>query len=201
MKLSRRLFFKLAGAAGGAAGCATEDLAALPWDDAATGTSAPIPPSTPTRWTPMCSKSSTRAPPTTSSPPTRPQPTQALARDAGMDAGARNVPAPPRNVPAPPRDVAAPRDVINDTGARPDVIRDAGVVVNPDFRGLTERPAQFPLAVMAGDANDTSAIFWTRSTAAARWSSRCWRWTATASWPRAFGHGSPLPRGATCAPW
>ena len=67
----------------------------------------------------------------------------------------------------PPDDVAfdaAPDDARADVtlDARPDAARDAGVIANPDFRSLPERPAQFPLGVMAGDATDTSVMFWTR---------------------------------------
>ncbi len=72
--------------------------------------------------------------------------------DAGRDAGA---------VTDVPRDVG--RDLGVDTGTRVDTGRDAGApVTNPDFRRVPERPTQFPLAVMAGDAASTSAMFWTR---------------------------------------
>jgi len=50
--------------------------------------------------------------------------------------------------------VVAPRDVPRDTGVTP--------MGDPDFRRLPERDAQFPLGVMAGDATDTSVMFWTR---------------------------------------
>lgn len=81
------------------------------------------------------------------------------AFDGGADAGVDASGDVPRDV---PRDVA--RDVLTDSGARVDAARDAGPVVtgNPDFRGLPERAAQFPLGVMAGDATDTSVMFWTR---------------------------------------
>ncbi len=45
-----------------------------------------------------------------------------------------------------------------------DAGRDSGVITvpHPDFRGLPERLPQFPLGVMAGDATDTSVMFWTK---------------------------------------
>ncbi len=79
-------------------------------------------------------------------------------RDASLDAG---LDARADAVSDAPRDVI--RDVSSDDGARVDAARDAGIVLeNPDFRGLPERAAQFPIGVMAGDALDTSAMFWTR---------------------------------------
>ena len=77
-----------------------------------------------------------------------------VPRDLGVDAA---------------RDVGV--DVPRDTGADAardaavDVLRDTGVdagIANPDFRTLPERTASFPLSVMAGDATDTSVIFWTK---------------------------------------
>lgn len=58
-------------------------------------------------------------------------------------------------------DATAPDDAPPDDAAF-DAARDAGVIANPDFRSLPERAAQFPLGVMAGDATDTSVMFWTR---------------------------------------
>jgi alkaline phosphatase D len=47
--------------------------------------------------------------------------------------------------------------------ARADAAADSGVtVMNPDFRSVPERAGLFPYAVMAGDATDTSIIFWTK---------------------------------------
>ncbi|MFO0558585.1 MAG: alkaline phosphatase D family protein [Polyangiales bacterium] len=55
----------------------------------------------------------------------------------------------------------AARDAASD--ARVDARTDAGTVpFNPDFRGVPERAGVFPYAVMAGDATDTSIIFWTK---------------------------------------
>jgi len=91
------------------------------------------------------------------------EPDVAAVTDAGVDAAldaSRDAAADA------PRDV--PRDVPADAGARADAGRDAGrdagtaVMSNPDFRGLPERPGQFPIGLMAGDATDTSVIFWTR---------------------------------------
>ncbi|MFO0608404.1 MAG: alkaline phosphatase D family protein [Polyangiales bacterium] len=76
------------------------------------------------------------------------------ARDASLDARADAAPDVVRLDAAP--------DVARVDAARPDVARDAGMVADPDFRSLPERAAQFPLGVMAGDATDTSVIFWTR---------------------------------------
>jgi len=77
-------------------------------------------------------------------------PTLDAGRDAGVDV---------------PRDTG--RDVGVDTGVRVDAGRDAGrdagtPAPNPDPRRLPERAASFPLGVMAGDATDTSVMFWTR---------------------------------------
>ncbi len=71
--------------------------------------------------------------------------------DAGTDAG--------RDASVDAR-VDVPRDVGADVPR--DVPRDAGTPANPDFRGLPERAGQFPIGVMAGDATDSSVIFWTR---------------------------------------
>ena len=99
-----------------------------------------------------------------------------VALDAGADAGV-DVPAePPRDVPAmdagrdvPPVDVPrvdVPRaDVPPVDVPRVDVPRvDSGVITvpHPDFRSLPERLPQFPLGVMAGDATHTSVMFWTK---------------------------------------
>jgi hypothetical protein len=55
----------------------------------------------------------------------------------------------------------AARDAASD--ARTDARADSGVVpFNPDFRSVPERAGVFPYAVMAGDATDTSIIFWTK---------------------------------------
>ncbi len=70
-------------------------------------------------------------------------------RDAGV--------VPPRDVP-----VSVPRDV---PVPRVDAGRDAGTTLplrDADFRDLPERRTQFPLGVMAGDATDTSVMFWTK---------------------------------------
>lgn len=153
MKLTRRSFIKVAGAAS-AVGCADGELVtddgnledfdagpdqtfdANPIDlDAATDEDAAVDAATGT------------------------DATDEADFDGGADASADASADVPRDV---PRD--APRDVLTDTGARVDAARDAGPVVmgNPDFRGLPERPTQFPLGVMAGDATDTSVMFWTR---------------------------------------
>lgn len=77
--------------------------------------------------------------------------------DASLDASADVRRDAPADV---PRDVV--RDTPADTGVRVDAARDVEVLANPDFRGLPERAAQFPLGVMAGDATDTSVMFWTK---------------------------------------
>jgi alkaline phosphatase D len=58
----------------------------------------------------------------------------------------------------------APTDARRDVGTpTPDVRRDAGPPApDPEFQDLPERAGQFPLGVMAGDAADTSLIFWTK---------------------------------------
>jgi alkaline phosphatase D len=160
MKLTRRTFIKLAGAAG-VAGCAPGDEVAstdgeVPEDlDAGPDEifdAAPIDPDAKTFDDDAA-------------------PDDAPADDAGADAGdpldaAADVPVDaPRDAGVDvardvPRD--APRDVGADTGARLDAGRDAGPTINPDFRGLPERAGQFPIGVMAGDATDDSVIFWTR---------------------------------------
>ncbi|MDP3276569.1 MAG: alkaline phosphatase D family protein [Deltaproteobacteria bacterium] len=49
-----------------------------------------------------------------------------------------------------------------------DASPDAGTpAINPDFRTIPERLTMFPYAVMAGDATDTSVMFWTRYTGTA----------------------------------
>ncbi len=80
------------------------------------------------------------------------------SRDASLDARADAVPDAVRLDATP--DVA--RADVARPDAPPDAPRDAGTAANPDFRSLPERAAQFPLGVMAGDATDTSVIFWTR---------------------------------------
>lgn len=61
----------------------------------------------------------------------------------------------------PPLDASA--DVPTDAPSRVDAGRDAGPPAPiPDPRRLPERAASFPLGVMAGDATDTSLMFWTR---------------------------------------
>jgi hypothetical protein len=52
---------------------------------------------------------------------------------------------------------------------------------------------------MAGDAADTSVIFWTRTRAPRRSCSACWRWTATASRRCASTAGSRPRARASCA--
>ena len=158
MKITRRTFIKIAGAAG-AAGCgggddagpadgeepedfdagpdetfdaSPIDLDAGPEDDAAVADAGPA--------------------------------DDAAAADAALDAPGDV----PRDAPGDaPRDV--PRDAPTDTGARVDAGRDAGppTLPLPDFRSLPERPAQFPIGVMAGDATDSSVMFWTRYDGAA----------------------------------
>jgi alkaline phosphatase D len=172
MKLTRRTFIKVAGAAGvaGSVGCGdageaelepteefdsppdemldadTDDLDAGAGDldaavdeDAATGDDGAAP---------GLDASTDAGPDVPVDPP----------RDAGVE--------PPPDVPVtPPRDVPVtpPRDVPV-TPPRVDAGRDAGAppLARPDFRDLPERRTQFPLGVMAGDATDTSVMFWTK---------------------------------------
>ncbi len=177
MKLTRRTFIKVAGAAGvaGSVGCGdageaelepteefdsppdemldadTDDLDAGAGDldaavdeDAATGDDGAAP---------GLDASTDAGPDVPVDPP----------RDAGVE--------PPPDVPVtPPRDVPVtpPRDVPV-TPPRVDAGRDAGAppLARPDFQDLPERRTQFPLGVMAGDAADTSLIFWTKYEGAA----------------------------------
>jgi phosphodiesterase/alkaline phosphatase D-like protein len=153
MKLTRRTFIKLAGAAG-VVGCAPGDELATvdgeaPEDlDAGPDESFDASPLDPD------AKAADAA-------------VDDASTDAGTDAGAALDVATDVPVDAArdvgldvPRDV--PRDPGTDTGARVDAGSDPGPTVNPDFRGLPDRPGQFPIGVMAGDATDDSIIFWTR---------------------------------------
>ncbi len=150
MTLTRRTFIKLAGAAA-AAGCAPDDeIAGLP-DDAGPDQVFDAMPGE--LDTPIGDDDAAVAPDAGAEADADTPIDASLdadtdaGRDAGLDAG---------------RDAA--RDVVTDTGPRVDAARDAGVTVtgNPDFRGLPERAGQFPIGVMAGDATDTSVMFWTR---------------------------------------
>ncbi|MDB4930407.1 MAG: Phosphodiesterase/alkaline phosphatase [Myxococcaceae bacterium] len=162
MKLTRRTFIKLAGAAG-VAGCAPGDEIAstdgeVPEDfDAGPDEifdAAPIDPDAKTFDDVDDAARDDAA-------------TDGAVTDGAADAGAPLDAAADVPVDAPrdagvdvPRDV--PRDVGTDSGARVDAGRDAGPTINPDFRGLPDRPGQFPIGVMAGDATADSIIFWTR---------------------------------------
>jgi alkaline phosphatase D len=163
MKLTRRTFIQVAGAAG-MVGCAGEDAATVPdgevLEDFDSGPDEIL-------------DADPDAPPIedfdAAVDATGPADDVPTSLDAGADAGADVPMDTPRDVPRDlgvdvpgdvPRDlgVDVPGDVPRDTGA----VRDAGLPVNPDFRGLPERAAQFPIGVMAGDAADTSVMFWTR---------------------------------------
>lgn len=155
MKLTRRTFIKLASAAGvvGSSGCgdASEPDPADTFDS---------PPDEMLPADPVDADAAVTPPDDDAA--VAPLDDAAVAADAGtppsLDASTtvdRDVPiGPARDVPVtPPRDVpVAPPRV--DAGPPP--------LAHPDFRDLPERRTQFPLGVMAGDATDTSAMFWTK---------------------------------------
>lgn len=58
-------------------------------------------------------------------------------------------------------------DFESDAGTDLDGGTDGGVPTIPDFVNVPERPARFPLGVMAGDATDTAIMFWTKFTGTA----------------------------------
>ena len=164
MKLTRRTFIKIAGAAG-VAGCGAGDDPA-----------AELPPdydSGPDETFDASPEDLDGAIDKDAGEPDAGGALDAGAPDVGApDAGALDVGAPDAGRDA-GRDagIDVPRDVPRDVGfdvprepPPPPPPRDAGVITlpHPDFRGLPERLPQFPLGVMAGDATDTSVMFWTK---------------------------------------